>query len=76
MTSCPLCDVPFDWEAEEFELAAHLAIEHPFETDSLQINRHGLTLSVIDLARNMLLDWKAYFPDPIGDKHGTTIPSL
>lgn len=76
MSSCPLCDVPFDWEAEEFELAAHLAIEHPFETDSLQINRCGLTYSVIDLARNMMLDWGAYFPDPIGENHGSSIAAL
>lgn len=65
MNTCPLCEVPFDWGSESFELAAHLATEHPFETDTLQINRYGFTLEVIDMALNLLLDWGAYFPEPI-----------
>lgn len=50
--NCPLCKIDFE---DDFEMAAHLAVDHPHETDKGEIERRGLPFHVTDMAKDILL---------------------
>ena len=55
---CPLCQIDFD---DDFEMAAHLAVDHPHELARGDAERRGLPFHVTDIAKDiLLLGEKAY----------------